>query len=841
MDITGRTNSLDEESQRLENWYLLLGELTDCLWYPDDLPGLLEGFCKILVLRAGYSHTEIFFENNGEKSRFEATSARAPDFLFNSSDDEHYGTHALTLDFNVAPQMHLTLSVRASFELNEAAEPRKVLTRFAEELVSAVRALLTTQDHHDLQNNLELLALSVHQSPYAILITNAAGELEYCNAAYTRISGFSLNEVKKTHVLWNNGAASDAAHRNAFLALKSGEHWHGDVQSRHLNGHLYWERQVVSPLCNEAGQVTHLVAVRQDISDKQFQLQEVEQALLLREQALVSSSNGIMITRSDQADHSIVYVNPAFERITGYHADEVIGREGRFLVRDDLAQPDLEEIRSALRERREGRALLRNYRKDGSQFWNELRISPVKDAAGAVTTHFVSVINDVSERVNYQKELEYQATHDSLTGLANRNLLNDRISQAIAWAKRQNLHVGLLLLDLDHFKLINDASGHGAGDEMLKQVAQRLNMCVRDTDTVARLGGDEFVIVLTDLPESGDVDVISEKIMQSLSRPMHINGSEIFVTASIGVSVYPRDGDHGEILLRYADIAMYRVKEHGRNSVRQFIPEMGVTAISRLNMESAMRRGLERAEFALHYQPKIDLKSGLVVGAEALVRWYHPQIGLIHPIEFIPLAEETGLILPLGEWVLNEACRQQVAWVNNGMGVFKIAVNMSSRQFRQDDLAERVANIIQRSGVDPHAVTLELTESMVMQDVSSTLMTLRSLKNLGLSISLDDFGTGYSSLSYLRRFPIDELKIDKSFINDIHVNPDDAAIAGAIIAMGLSLGLNVVAEGVEKNEQASLLKEMRCTQVQGYYFSKPVDASAFETFVLKNQARRVEE
>lgn len=841
MDITGRTNSLDEESQRLENWYLLLGELTNCLWYPEDLPGLLEGFCKILVLRAGYSHTEIFFENSGKTSRFEAISTRTQDFSFNPSDDEPDGVHTLMLDFNVAPQMHLKLSVRAPFELNEAAEPRKVLTRFTDELVTAVRALLTTPDHHDLQNNLELLALSVHQSPFAILITNAVGELEYCNASYTRISGFSLNEVKKTHVLWNNGANNDTLHMHAFLALKRGEHWHGDVQSRHFNGHLYWERQIVSPLCNESGQVTHLVAVRQDLSDKQFQLQEVEQALLLREQALVSSSNGIMITRSDETDHSIVYVNPAFERITGYHADEVIGREGRFLVRDDLAQPDLEEIRSALRERREGRALLRNYRRDGSQFWNELRISPVKDAAGAVTTHFVSVINDVSERVNYQKELEYQATHDSLTGLANRNLLNDRISQAIAWAKRQNLHVGLLLLDLDHFKLINDASGHGAGDEMLKQVAQRLNLCVRDTDTVARLGGDEFVIVLTDLPETGDVDAISEKILNSLSRPMNINGREIFVTASIGVSVYPRDGDHGEILLRYADIAMYRVKEHGRNSVRQFIPEMGVTAISRLNMESAMRRGLERAEFALHYQPKIDLKSGRVIGAEALVRWYHPQIGLIHPIEFIPLAEETGLILPLGEWVLNEACRQQVAWFKKGLGAFKIAVNMSSRQFRQDDLAERVANIIQRSGVDPHEITLELTESMVMQDVSSTLMTLRSLKTLGLSISLDDFGTGYSSLSYLRRFPIDELKIDKSFINDIHVNPDDAAIACAIIAMGLSLGLNVVAEGVEKNEQASLLKEMRCTQVQGYYFSKPVDASAFEVFVLKNQARRVEE
>ena len=480
---------------------------------------------------------------------------------------------------------------------------------------------------------------------------------------------------------------------------------------------------------------------------------------------------------------------------------------------------------------------MRNYRKDGSQFWNELHISPVKDASGAITTHFVSVINDVSERVNYQKELEYQATHDSLTGLANRNLLNDRITQAIAWAKRQELHVGLMLLDLDHFKLINDASGHGAGDEMLKQVALRLNQCVRDTDTVARLGGDEFVIVLTDLQEYGDVDVIAEKILDSLSRPIEINGHDVFVTASIGISVYPRDGDHGEILLRYADIAMYRVKEHGRNSVRQFVPEMGLTAISRLNMESAMRRGLERGEFVLYYQPKMDLVTQQVIGAEALVRWRHPQIGLVHPIEFIPLAEETGLILPLGEWVLAQACRQQVLWKDRHPADLSIAINMSSRQFRQDDLAERVAKIIQETGADPRRLTLELTESMVMQDVSSTLIALRSLKSLGLSISLDDFGTGYSSLSYLRRFPIDELKIDKSFINDIHTNPDDAAIASAIIAMGLSLGLSVVAEGVETIEQITSLKEMRCSQVQGYYFAKPLDVTAFEQFLNDKQVK----
>ena len=847
-------DSLDAESEKLEQWYRLLGELTDCLWYPDDLPGLLQGFCRILVERAAYASVEIVFESGDLSHSYQANTNQI------GNPQLQYLSHSLSLHPFSPQEAYVRLMFSADFDLEVGSDARIILDRFLAELSEAIVALLTTHEHHNLQDNLELLALLVKQSPFAILITNAAGELEYCNATYTSQSGFEFEELAGQCVLWNSGEPTlDKHHQTLLMALQPGQHWHGEVKSKHKNGHCYQERQVVSPLSDEHGKVTHLIAVRQEIhdhssnddqgadsqaddaamSDKQVQLKEVEQALLLREQALVSSSNGIMITRSDAGDHSIVYVNPAFERITGYQAHEVIGREGRFLVRDDLAQIDLEEIRSALREKREGHALLRNYRKDGTQFWNELHISPVKDASGANTTHFVSVINDVSERVNYQKELEYQATHDSLTGLANRNLLNDRITQAIAWAKRQDLCVGLMLLDLDHFKLINDASGHGAGDEMLKQVAQRLNQCVRDTDTVARLGGDEFVIVLTDLQGNSDVDVIAEKIMTALSRPIMINGHDVFVTASIGISVYPRDGDHGEILLRYADIAMYRVKEHGRNSMRQFIPEMGLTAISRLNMESAMRRGLERGEFVLYYQPKIDLLTQQVIGAEALVRWWHPQIGLVLPIEFIPLAEETGLILPLGEWVLAQACRQQVIWKKQLGTDLNIAINMSSRQFRQDDLSERVAVIIQQSGADPRKLTLELTESMVMQDVTSTLASLRSLKNLGLSISLDDFGTGYSSLSYLRRFPIDELKIDKSFINDIHTNPDDAAIASAIIAMGLSLGLSVVAEGVETLEQISALKGMRCSQVQGYYFSKPLDAATFEQFINDKQVKSV--
>ncbi|WP_296695505.1 EAL domain-containing protein [Rhodoferax sp.] len=709
-------HSLNAESRRLAEWYLLLGELSQCLWFTRDLSDMLNGFCRILTEKAAYLSAEIELEPGDKTAIYRASRAQA-----NATPSVQHLT--LPLGSGSAPLAHLR--VTAAFDLSAGQEAHGILERFARELGEAIRALSTPHEHPDLQ----------------------------------------------------------------------------------------------------------------DITQSKLQLREAEQALLLREQALVSSSNGIMITRSDDRDHSIVYVNPAFERITGYSAAEVIGREGRFLVRDDLAQPDLEEIRAALREKRQGEALLRNYRKDGTQFWNELHIAPVKDASGMATTHFVSVINDVSDRINYQKELEYQATHDSLTGLANRNLLNDRITQAIAWAKRQDLTVGVMLLDLDHFKLINDASGHGAGDEMLKQVAQRLSACMRETDTVARLGGDEFVIVLTDLPETGDVDLIAEKVLKALARPFDISGHDVFVTASIGISLYPRDGDHGEILLRYADIAMYRVKEHGRNSVRQFIPEMGVTAISRMNMEGAMRRGLERGEFKLHYQPKIDLASERIVGAEALVRWQHPQIGLIHPIEFIPLAEESGLILPLGEWVLAEACRQQVAWKAQGLGVLRMSINMSSRQFRQEDLAERVASVFEQTGADPTYVTLELTESMVMQDVSSTLLALRALKSLGLTISLDDFGTGYSSLSYLRRFPIDELKIDKSFINDIHDNADDAAIAGAIVAMAISLGLSVVAEGVERKEQVDLLLAMGCAQVQGYYFGRPVEASGFATRFLKNQAR----
>jgi diguanylate cyclase (GGDEF)-like protein/PAS domain S-box-containing protein len=676
-------------------------------------------------------------------------------------------------------------------------------------------------------SQLQILMRAIQQSPLAIVVMDPYGKVQYCNPSFTEMTGYSLQDVRHDYAhVWNPLHQAATVYEALLSDQSAPGSWSGEHEMQRKDGSRYWERQVVSTLRDDAGSNTHLIVVKVDITAHKTQLDANERLRHLQDQALISSSNGIMISRGDANDHSIVYVNPAFERITGYAAEEVIGRVGRFLLRDDMAQPALEGIRAALREKREGQATLRNYRKDGSLFWNELHIAPVHDLMGESITHFVSVINDVSERVRYQQALEYQATHDSLTGLANRSLLNDRIEQAIAWAKRNNNVVGVMLLDLDHFKRINDASGHTAGDALLKEVAQRLRGCVRETDTVARLGGDEFVVILTDLPQPDDIDHIAQKVLGVLARPIELVGRDVQVTASIGLALYPRDGDHGDVLMRYADMAMYRVKEHGRNSVRQFVPEMGNTAISRLDMEAAMRRALDRGEFLLHYQPKVDLASERMVGVEALVRWQHPQIGLVHPIEFIRLAEETGLILPLGEWVLQEACRQQAQWALDGYGDMRVAVNMSARQFRLDNLTERVRSVIEQTGSNPSKIILEMTESMVMQDADTTRMTLGALKELGLGLSLDDFGTGYSSLSYLRRFPINELKIDRSFINDIHTNEDDAAIARAIVAMAKSLSLSVVAEGVERKQQAELLREMGCHHGQGYLYARPMTAQA---------------
>jgi len=526
-------------------------------------------------------------------------------------------------------------------------------------------------------------------------------------------------------------------------------------------------------------------------------------------------------------------VNPAFERVTGYSREEVVGRDCSFLQGNDRNQPELEKIRAALREQRDGHALLRNYRKDGSLFWNDLHITPVRDPETGHVTHFVGVQHDVTETRRYQEELEHQANHDALTGLANRNLLNDRLEQAVMQARR---HGGLLLvalLDLDQFKLINDSLGHGIGDRVLKVVAERLTGSVRQGDTVARLGGDEFVLVIQDQEHEDDAVQLIERIVTAVGESLLIDGNELSVTCSIGVSIYPHHGEDAGTLLRNADTAMYRVKAQTRNGVEFYAKAMSDRINDRLSLLAALRHALEREEFVLHYQPQVDVRTGRVFGAEALIRWNRPGHGLVPPATFIPAAEESGLIVPIGAWALNEASLQNKRWQEAGLPPITVAVNLSAQQFRQKGIVDTVAGLLRASRLEARYLELELTETMMMHSVDEVIVTLEELKALGVQLTVDDFGIGYSSLNYLKRFPVDRLKIDRSFVQDIGTDADDTAIAQAVIALGHSLQLRVLAEGVESSAQLAFLRGAGCDEVQGYYLSKPVPAEEFELFLAR--------
>ncbi|HEX5803634.1 MAG TPA: EAL domain-containing protein [Azospira sp.] len=553
------------------------------------------------------------------------------------------------------------------------------------------------------------------------------------------------------------------------------------------------------------------------------QLRASEETIRLNGRAVEASANGIMITDRQQPDDPIIYVNPAFERITGYAAAEALGRNPRFLMGDDTRQLGSGEISAAIRERREGQAVLRNYRKDGSLFWNELSIAPVRDADGR-ETHFVGIINDITERKQYEEQLERQNNQDALTGVASRSLLKDRAGQAIAFAARHGRSVALLFIDLDHFKRINDSLGHGVGDTVLRAVAQRIAGCVRERDTLARLGGDEFIVILSDLDSPQQAPLMAGRMLHEIASPVLLGELEIDLSASIGVSVYPADGADYDTLLRNADAAMYRAKEAGRNTFRFYTADMNAEALRKLELETKLRRVLTRNELLLHYQPLLNLGNGRITDVEALLRWDDGE-RLVPPGDFIPLAEESGLIVPIGEWVLQQACRQAKQWQTAGREL-RVAVNLSARQFRDSRLPAMVRDCLRDSGLPAHLLKLEITESAVMHNAEEAAGILAELKSLGLGISVDDFGTGYSSLAYLRRFPIDQLKIDRSFVHDMSEHPDSAAIVQGIIGLARSLRLQTVAEGVETEAQRDFLRAAGCDLMQGFLFSRPLPPDA---------------
>lgn len=564
-----------------------------------------------------------------------------------------------------------------------------------------------------------------------------------------------------------------------------------------------------------------------------------EQHMQLWSRVVEVASNGVLITDPNQPGNPIVSVNPAFEQATGYAADDIVGHNCRFLQGDDRDQAEIDRLRSAVKEGQECRVVLRNYRKDGSLFWNELFVAPVRDTGGKIT-HFIGIQNDITERKSYEAQLEYQATHDALTRLPNRTLFYDRLNQALAHAHRSGQQVAILFVDLDRFKMINDSLGHAIGDVLLQTVAARLKACMREGDTMARLGGDEFVIVLLEdqlgkWPQELVSSTLAYRILEVLEQPFSLKGRELFISCSIGISLFPGDGEDPQTLLQNADAAMYRAKQQGRNGVQFYTQNMNARALERLELEKDLRYALKRQELELYYQPQVDLEHGQIIGMEVLLRWHHPQRGWVSPAQFIPLAEETGLIVPIGEWVLRTACAQARAWQDQGLPAVCIGVNLSARQFLQVDLIDLVARVLQETGLAPTCLELEITEGLLMQDVERAIDTLGVLRSMGVRLSIDDFGTGYSSLNYLKRFPIDRLKIDKSFVNDIIIDADNAAIVLAVIAMAHSLRLKVIAEGVETETQLAFLRSKNCDEIQGYYFSRPLPATEMAALLGENR------
>lgn len=452
-------------------------------------------------------------------------------------------------------------------------------------------------------------------------------------------------------------------------------------------------------------------------------------------------------------------------------------------------------------------------------------------AALAIMMLFWRVFLDINERTEFVARLAHQASHDELTGLANRHLFNDRIEQAIVYAKRAKRIVMVMLVDLDRFKLINDSLGHGVGDELLRVIANRLSASVRPGDTVARLGGDEFALVLSDMAAESDAAPIANKLIKRMSELTAIESHSLAVSASIGIALYPRDGETAPTLLKSSDMAMYRAKEAGRNGFQFYTHDMNAHLATRIELETALRCALERQEMMLYYQPKVELQQGRIIGAEALIRWRHPVLGMVSPADFIPLAEETGLILPIGTWVIETACRQIREWLDAGIPVVPVAVNLSARQFQHEKLSELISGILSLNEIDVKYLAIEITESVMMQNPERAAETLNELKRIGIAISMDDFGTGYSSLNYLKRFPIDTVKIDQSFIRSVASDPQDEAIVNAIIILAHILKIDVIAEGVETEEQLNFLCRHDCDAIQGYLFSPAVPHDEFSALL----------
>ncbi|MDD3354199.1 EAL domain-containing protein [Zoogloea sp.] len=660
-----------------------------------------------------------------------------------------------------------------------------------------------------------------------VIMRDERGKVLMHNATAAEILGMTDAELENWTICGNqivylneDGTPADLESIPPVKALSSGQ-----AQARLLgidraDGQRRWLWVNSVPLFEEEiGRPLGVVTTLADITAHRSNEEQLRLALTV----FRHSVEAIIVTDAQQR---ILSVNKAFSEVTGYNVADAIGRTPRMLIHSGKHDASFyADMWQDIQAHGFWQGEVTDRRKDGSLYPAALSISAVRDHNGRIS-HYVAVFSDITERKATEARIAFLAQHDPLTGLPNRTLLHDRLDQALATAARMHGRIALMFLDLDRFKTINDSLGHMVGDRLLQGVAERLSGCVRDSDTVSRQGGDEFLIVLTNIHAPGDAARVAEKILARLEAPFEVDGHLLGTSFSIGIALYPEDGASVETLMKNADTAMYHAKESGRNTYRFFDELMNANALERLQLENVLRRALERQEFQLYYQPQVDLASGRIIGMEALLRWFSSELGSVSPAHFIPLAEECGLIVPIGEWVLEEACRQARTWQDRGFPAVPVAVNLSAMQFRRDDIVATVRKALANSALDGQWLELELTESLLMQSGSNVEATLAALKTLGVRMSIDDFGTGYSSLAYLKRFPVDRLKIDQSFVRDVTDDPDDAAIVRAIIQMGRSLRLEVIAEGTESPEQMDFLRDEGCTAAQGYLFSPPLPADA---------------
>lgn len=664
-----------------------------------------------------------------------------------------------------------------------------------------------------------------------VAMTDHRGIILRANDQFCQISKYARHElIGQDHRLLNSGYHPKSFFKQMWACIGSGKIWRGEIRNRAKDGSYYWVDTTIVPFRNQEGKIYQYVSIRSDITARKQMEEEVRQS---EEKYRIIAENTSDIISMIDRNGDFLYLSPAHKSVWAHDVPDEEIRNMLDWIADEDRDNFLYAIEHTFSSRKEYMVECRLNTKRDKPIWTETKLNPIVDEHDNVTC-LIQVTRDITERKQSEELIHYLAYHDALTELPNRRMYVQHLGKEIMQAKRFHSNMAVLFLDLDRFKDVNDSFGHDVGDLLLIEAAKRLKSCVKPGDMVGRLGGDEFTVLISNLTEREEAAAVAEQIMQVMQQPFHLNGQAFNISSSIGISLFPQDGDNAEDLLKRADTALYTVKSRGRNGFDFFDPSMEAKSLERILMENELRKAIEQEHFQIYYQPKMDIKTGTLTGMEALVRWVHPELGIIPPNRFIPIAEESGMIIPLGEWILKESCRQNKRWHDQGYEL-KVSVNLSVRQIYQKDLLDMIKETLEETQLEPEWLELEITESIFVKMDEATVV-LQQIREIGIHISIDDFGTGYSSFSYIKSLPVDTIKIDASFIRDVHHNQESQAIVKAIVTIADSLNMKVVAEGIELNDQVAALQENGCGHGQGYLFSRPLATADFEQFLRNEQA-----